>query len=73
MKNSSNIPPTFGLQFNQKNKQKPKAQNHMKKLFYVLMFALASGLAITSCTEEEVKPSTDNGGGGGQIDPWEKG
>ncbi|NJM25722.1 MAG: hypothetical protein HC859_09765 [Bacteroidia bacterium] len=45
----------------------------MKKLFYILILAFASGLAITSCTEEEVKPSTDNGGGGGQIDPWDRG
>ena len=29
----------------------------MKKLFYILMITFVSSLAITSCTEEEVKPA----------------
>jgi hypothetical protein len=39
----------------------------MKKFIYTLLIAVASSLAITSCTEEEIKPetSTSNGGGGG--------
>ncbi len=35
----------------------------MKKLFYIFLLALASSVTITSCTEEEVKPASDNGGG----------
>lgn len=40
----------------------------MKKLIYVLLFGLASSLAMTSCTEEEVTPKQENGGGG-VVDP----
>ncbi|WP_276374347.1 hypothetical protein [Chryseolinea sp. H1M3-3] len=43
----------------------------MKKIIYLLLFAIAGSLTITSCTEEEVTPTTElsrNGGGGG-IDP----
>ena len=43
----------------------------MKKFIYLLLFVLAGSLSITSCTEEEVTPTTElsrNGGGGG-IDP----
>ena len=36
----------------------------MKKLFYTLMIAVAASLTISSCTEEEVIPVTENGGGG---------
>jgi hypothetical protein len=38
----------------------------MKKIVYILLFAFVTALAFTSCTEEEVTPSTelDNGGGG---------
>lgn len=39
----------------------------MKKLIYILLFALASGMTITSCTEEEVAP-VENGGGSGSTD-----
>jgi hypothetical protein len=35
----------------------------MKKFFYTLLIAFASTLALSSCTEEEVTPSTENGGG----------
>jgi hypothetical protein len=39
----------------------------MKKLFYIALVAIASSVAFTSCTEEEVAPQTelDNGGGEG--------
>lgn len=43
----------------------------MKKLFFTLLFVSITALAFTSCTEEEVTPSTEleNGGGSGSIDP----
>jgi hypothetical protein len=39
----------------------------MKKIIYTILIAVASSLAFSSCTEEEVKPDTtlSNGGGGG--------
>jgi hypothetical protein len=39
----------------------------MKKFIYTLVIALASAVAFTSCTEEEIKPEAtlSNGGGGG--------
>lgn len=39
----------------------------MKKLFYLLAFLIASSIAFTSCTEEEITPTSEefNGGGGG--------
>lgn len=41
----------------------------MKKIIYVLLFAVSSALVITSCTEEEiVTPRTENGGGTGGTD-----
>jgi hypothetical protein len=33
----------------------------MKKLLYILLFALVSSTTITACTEEEVKPASDGG------------
>lgn len=42
----------------------------MKKLFYIIAIAFASSMALTACTEDEVKPSTpNNGGGSGSLDP----
>ena len=43
----------------------------MKKLLYIVLFALVCAGSFTACTEEEVTPSTelDNGGGHGSIDP----
>ena len=42
----------------------------MKKLIYILVIGLVSSMAITSCTEEEVKPKQESGNtGGGGIDP----
>lgn len=40
----------------------------MKKLIYILVIGIASSLAFTSCTEEEVAP-TELNGGGGVVDP----
>jgi hypothetical protein len=38
----------------------------MKKIIYILALAFVCAASFTSCTEEEVKPSTEleNGGGG---------
>lgn len=47
----------------------------MKQKLYILLFALASSLAVTSCADEDVKPrdgvddGTGNTGGNGQQDP----
>lgn len=35
----------------------------MKKVIFTLLLALAASVSIISCTEEEVAPSADNGGG----------
>ena len=42
----------------------------MKKIIYGFLLALVVTVSLSSCTEEEVKPSTEleNGGGGG-MDP----
>lgn len=45
----------------------------MKKIIYILLLAACSSFAITSCTEEPVKPVyTDNGGGNGSSDPLKR-
>jgi hypothetical protein len=41
----------------------------MKKLLAIFLFALASSITITSCTDEEVKPSAGDNGGGAANDP----
>lgn len=43
----------------------------MKKLIYVTLVTLASMVAISSCTEEEVTPTAeaDNGGGSTSTGP----
>jgi hypothetical protein len=41
----------------------------MKKLLYVLAFAVALGLTTTSCTEENVRPANNEANGGGVLDP----
>jgi hypothetical protein len=42
----------------------------MKKLIYVLVIAFVSSMALTSCTEDEVRPTKpSNGGGSGSLDP----
>lgn len=41
----------------------------MKKIIYILLFALVSSATITACTEEEVTPQQGfNGGGRGSAD-----
>jgi hypothetical protein len=37
----------------------------MKKLFYVIVLALATSVCVSSCTEEEVAPKKDGTAGGG--------
>jgi hypothetical protein len=40
----------------------------MKKLFYIIMFALTSAASFTACTEEEVTPNgTEIPNGGGNV------
>lgn len=34
----------------------------MKKFIYIALLAIASSMTIVSCTEEEIAPSTENGG-----------
>jgi hypothetical protein len=41
----------------------------MKKIIYIFLFTLITSITITSCTEEEVTPSTELNGGGGASDP----
>lgn len=38
----------------------------MKKLLYIILFALTTATSFTACTEEEVTPSTEMENGGGQ-------
>ncbi|MGE0771690.1 MAG: hypothetical protein AB7K37_08260 [Cyclobacteriaceae bacterium] len=42
----------------------------MKKLIYTILFAVMTSLAISACTEENIRPQ-DGGGqtGGGSDDP----
>jgi hypothetical protein len=38
----------------------------MKKLLYIIALFFVTSMAITACTEDQdIKPSKDNGGGGG--------
>lgn len=37
----------------------------MKKLIAIILFAAATSVALTSCTEEEITPTEYNGGGQG--------
>ncbi len=44
----------------------------MKKFIYIVLFAMASSLTVTSCTEEVVQPTQNDNGGptdgqGGKI------
>ena len=41
----------------------------MKKLIYIVLFAFVTSMAVSACTEEEVKPSTELNGGGTGSDP----
>jgi hypothetical protein len=55
--------------------EKPKTFKTMKKLLYTVLFVAFSLTAITSCQEEEVRPSQESGsanGGGSDADPLGK-
>ena len=39
----------------------------MKKLLYLLAFALLTSVSMTSCTEEEIAPQTELRNGGGEA------
>ncbi len=42
----------------------------MKKIIYIAILALVSGMAVTSCTEEAVTPKQQvSGDGGAAMDP----
>jgi hypothetical protein len=50
--------------------KKTETYNPMKKIIYLLLFAFATSMSITSCTEEEVTPtSLTKASGGGHSDP----
>lgn len=36
----------------------------MKKIFYLICFTVFSALTITSCTDEDVKPTKESSNGG---------
>lgn len=45
----------------------------MKKLLYILAFAFTIATSFTACTDENVKPQTNEGGSQGSgIDPKDK-
>jgi hypothetical protein len=41
----------------------------MKKIAYIILIAIASAITFTSCTEEEVMPTSGKNGGAGVSDP----
>jgi len=41
----------------------------MKKLFYLIVFFIASSVALSACTEEEIAPANQENGGGTASDP----
>jgi hypothetical protein len=42
----------------------------MKKLFYIMIITLATSFALSSCADEDVKPTRrPNTGGGVMLDP----
>ena len=43
--------------------------NYMKKIIYILLIGFTSLVTFSSCTEEEVKPTSEFNGGGGPSDP----
>lgn len=46
----------------------------MKKFFYAIAIAFVLATTFTACTDENVKPQTNEGGAmGGGIDPKSKG
>lgn len=50
--------------------KKPKPNQPMKKIIYIMVIAFVSSMALTSCTEDDVRPTEpNNGGGAGSLDP----
>ncbi len=45
----------------------------MKKFLYIFLLTLATSVSITSCTEENIKPQTDNNTNGGGNSSESKG
>jgi hypothetical protein len=42
----------------------------MRKLFYIIAIAITTSMALSACTEDDIKPSTpNNNGGSGSLDP----
>lgn len=41
----------------------------MKKIFYLSLIVIITSATISSCTEEEIKPTTELNGGGNASDP----
>ena len=41
----------------------------MKKIIYILLIGFTSLATFSSCTEEEVKPTSEYNGGGAPSDP----
>ena len=62
-------PPSLAYNLTTK-KLNTKPQHTMKKIIYILLIAFSCALTISSCTEEEITPtSTDINGGGQGSDP----
>ena len=40
----------------------------MKKVIAIILFSFVASVAVTSCTDENITPSTQNGGGNA-MDP----
>jgi hypothetical protein len=65
-----NNTPTLNHQFSSKETDfKNLKPLTMKKVIYILMFVLLSGATFSSCTEEEIAPTTELNGGGTAMDP----
>jgi len=41
----------------------------MKKVIYILLVTLVTVSTLSSCTEDEITPSTELNGGGGASEP----
>lgn len=39
----------------------------MKKVVFTLLIAVSSAFIFSSCTEEEISPNTENGGGSESV------
>jgi len=45
----------------------------MKKFFYTIIFACVSAIALSSCTEQDIKPKDDTGSGSTDCYPGKPG